>query len=247
MTLMTDHKFAVVVPMANEENDFEPFISELTAVLNSLGNGVVYLVVDNVSRDRTLERCRTLSDRDPRFVTIFAPENRNVVDAYMRGFAEAYEAGHEYIIEMDAGMSHDPKVIPLFLEALEKGYNCVFGNRFITGGSFIGAPFNRRALSCGGTLISNILLGTRLSDMTSGFQGFHADVVARVIRYKLLSTAHFYQTELRYLLRNEKYTELPICYRTPSPRVSKGSVLNALKVLLHYFFLRITGKPAVLQ
>lgn len=243
---MNHPDFAVVTPMANEENDFEPFITELTAVLNALGCGVVYLVIDSISRDRTLARCQALSDTDPRFVTIFAPENRNVVDAYMRGFAEAYKAGHEFIIEMDAGMSHDPKVIPVFLEALGKGYSCVFGNRFITGGSIVGAPFNRRVLSRGGTLISNVLLGTRLSDMTSGFQGFHADVVARIIRYKLLSTAHFYQTELRYLLRNEKYTELPICYRTPSPRVSQGAVLNACKVLLHYFILRITGKPAAI-
>jgi len=239
---MSHSSFAVVVPMANEEHDFEPFTSELTAVLDSLSAGTVYLVVDNVSRDRTLELCQALSDNDPRFVTIFAPENRNVVDAYMRGFAEAYKAGHECIIEMDAGMSHDPKVIPVFLEALGKGYSCVFGSRFITGGSFIGAPFNRRVLSRGGTLISNLLLGTRLSDMTSGFQGFHADVVARAIRFKLLSTAHFYQTELRYLLRNEKYIELPICYRTPSPRVSISSISNSLLVLFRYFILRVSGK-----
>ena len=243
---MSHSDFAVVVPMANEENDFEPFITELTAVLNSLGCGVVYLVVDNVSRDRTFELCRTLSANDPRFVTIYAPENRNVVDAYLRGFAEALQRGHEYIIEMDAGMSHDPWAIPLFLEELAKGYRCVFGARFIPGGAIIDAPLRRKLLSRGGTLISNLLLGTRLSDMTSGFQGFHADIVASVIRYKLLSTAHFYQTELRYLLRNEKYAELPISYRTPSPRVSKGAIRNALKVLWHYFVLRITGKPAAI-
>jgi dolichol-phosphate mannosyltransferase len=243
---MSHADFAIVIPMANEEHDFKPFITALAGVLDALGRGTVYLVVDNVSRDSTLELCRALSLKDPRFVTIFAPENRNVVDAYLRGFAEAHRAGHEYIIEMDAGMSHDPRAIPLFLEELAKGYSCVFGSRFIAGGSIIGAPFNRRLLSQGGTLLSNTLLGTHLSDMTSGFEGFHVDVIARVISCKLLSTAHFYQTELRYLLRNEKYTELPICYRAPSPRVSKGAVLNALKVLLHYFILRVTGKPAAI-
>ena len=244
---MSDRNWAVVVPMANEADDFEPFISELTAVLDGLGSGAVYLVVDNVSQDRTLDLCRALSARDPRFVTVFAPENRNVVDAYIKGLAEAYNAGYPYIIEMDAGMSHDPKKIPTFLEALENGFHCVFGNRFIPGGSITGAPLKRRLLSRGGTLLSNLLLGTRLSDMTSGFQGFQADVVARLLNYKLLSTAHFYQTELRYLLRREKYTELPICYRAPSPRVSKGSVMNALKVLLHYFIMRLAGKPVVIE
>lgn len=239
--------FAVVVPMANEENDFEPFIRELTAVLDGLGCGAAYLVVDNVSKDKTLALCQALSEKDPRFTTIFAPENRHVIDAYVRGLAEAYKAGHAYIIEMDAGMSHDPKAIPAFLEKLQQGYSCVFGNRFLPGGSFTSAPMRRRFLSRGGTLISNLLLGTTLIDMTSGFQGFSADVVARIIRYELLSTAHFYQTELRYLLRNENYAELPISYRAPSPRVSKGAVLNALTVLMHYFLLRITGKPAVID
>jgi len=238
--------FAVVVPMANEENEFEPFIPELTAVLDSLGCGSVYLVVDNASEDRTLALCRALADRDPRFTTIFAPENRHVVDAYVRGLAEAYQSGFRYIIEMDAGMSHDPKAIPLFLEKLREGYSCVFGNRFTTGGSITCASLKRRLLSKGGTLVSNLLLGTRLTDMTSGFQGFHADLVARIISYTLLSTAHFYQTELRYLLRNEQYAELPISYRAPSPRVSRGAVLNAVKTLCHYFILRLIGKPAAI-
>lgn len=244
---MTDHNFAVVVPMANEENDFEPFISELAAVLDSLGSGAVYLVVDNVSKDRTLALCRSLEERDPRFITIFAPENRCVVDAYVRGLAEAYQAGFQHIIEMDAGMSHDPKAIPLFLGKLAEGYSCVFGNRFIPGGAISGAPLNRKLLSRGGTLVANLLLGTRLTDMTSGFQGFQADVVARIIRYKLLSTAHFYQTELRYLLRYENYAELPITYQAPSPRVSKSAVLNAVKVLIHYFLARVAGKAAIID
>jgi dolichol-phosphate mannosyltransferase len=241
---MSHSDFAVVVPMANEEKEFEPFIRELSSVLDSLGAGVVYLVVDNTSIDRTLELCRALSGRDPRFVTVFAPENRNVIDAYMRGYAEAYRAGHKYIIEMDAGMSHDPQTVPAFLEALEHGHRCVFGNRYITGGSITCAPLVRRFLSKGGTIISNFLLGTHLTDMTSGFQGFHADVVAKFLDYELLSTAHFYQTELRYLLRNEPFIEIPITYRAPSPRVSRGAVLNSIKTLFHYFALRISGKPA---
>jgi dolichol-phosphate mannosyltransferase len=143
-------------------------------------------------------------------------------------------------------MSHDPQNIPAFLAALEQGYPCVFGSRFMPGGSLAATPCKRRLLSGGGTRIANLLLGTRLTDMTSGYQGFHADIVARVLDYTLLSTAHFYQTELKYLLRREKYIELPISYRAPSPRVSKGAIRNAVRVLLHYFIRRLTGKPAVI-
>jgi dolichol-phosphate mannosyltransferase len=79
-------------------------------------------------------------------------------------------------------------------------------------------------------------------DMTSGFQGFHAGVVGKLLDYPLLSKAHFYQTEIRYLLRKHRFAEIPIHYQAPSPRVSQNAITNSLKVLWHYFWLRITGR-----
>src|SRR5581483_5011037 len=113
---------------------------------------------------------------DPRFRTVWAPENRNIVDAYMAGFRAALAAQHEFIIEMDAGMSHDPRAIPMFLRALNEGNECAFGSRYINGGSMSDSPFFRRFLSKGGTIAAKIFLGSRLADMTSGYQGFHAPV-----------------------------------------------------------------------
>ena len=142
--------WAVVVPMANEEKDFVPFICEMTKILDCLQIGTVYLVVDLVSKDTTWDLCRMLSEKDSRYRAIWAPENRNVVDAYLRGFKEAFNNGHEIIIEMDAGMSHDPKSIPLFLKALKAGYECAFGSRLIKGGSMTNSLIKRRLLSHGG-------------------------------------------------------------------------------------------------
>jgi dolichol-phosphate mannosyltransferase len=232
--------WAIVTPLANEENDFGPFIDEMNFVINELNPGKVYLVVDNASKDKTLELCRELSNRDSRYVTVYAPENRNVVDAYRRGLREAYDAGHDIIIELDAGLSHDPKAIPMFLRVLNEGNECAFGSRFINGGSMGNSPFNRRMLSKTGTVLANLLLGTELSDMTSGFQGFHRDVVKAILDYDFKSKAHFYQTELRYLLRKRRTMEIPIHYNAPSPRVSNGALKNALNTLFYYFWRRIT-------
>ncbi|MCX7846948.1 MAG: glycosyltransferase [bacterium] len=237
-----DNNWAVVVPMANEEPDFVPFVTTLSRVLDRLQSGTVYFVVDTVSRDRTLELCQELSRRDPRFVTIWAPENRNVVDAYMRGYRAAYEAGHELIIEMDAGLSHDPRALPMFLRVLNEGNECAFGSRYINGGSMADSPLKRRILSKGGSILANLLLGTRLKDMTSGYQGFHRHIVGALLSYPLRSTAHFYQTEVRYLLRRTRYMEVPIHYKAPSPRVSRGAIRNAIAVLMYYFILRLVGK-----
>jgi len=244
MPCADNHNFAVVVPMANEENEFVPFIEALTAVLDSLGCGAVYLVVDRVSQDRTPELCRGLSARDPRFRTVWAPETRCIVDAYLRGYREAHAQGHRMIIEMDAGLSHDPRELPAFIEQLSKGYMCVFGSRFAPGGSMKESNLWRRILSRGGTVLANLLLGTRLTDMTSGFQGFQADVVEKLLHCRLRSSAHFYQTEVRYLLRHHHATEIPIHYRAPSPRVSLKAIANSLGVLAYYFYRRIAGCPA---
>ena len=239
--------WAIIVPMANEKEGFDLFIAEMTKVLDRLASGVVYIVVDKASTDNTLELCQSLSQRDSRYKTVWAPENRNVVDAYMRGYREAFEQGHEIIIEMDAGMSHDPKAIPMFIRVLNEGNECAFGSRFINGGSMADSPFRRRLLSRGGTLLANGLLGTHLFDMTSGYQGFHADVVAKLLKHKFLSSAHFYQTEIRYLLRKHRCAEIPIHYQSPSPRVSKNAIRNALRSLGFYFFRRLSGNPAIIN
>ena len=237
-------KWAVIIPMANEEHDFYPFVSALQKELEMIGNGVVFLVVDTVSKDKTLELCHRLSENDKHFHTVFAPENKNVVDAYIRGYKEAIKnSDAEYIIEMDAGLSHDPSVLKTFIEKLNAGYECVFGSRFIVGGSMGDSPAKRQSLSKTGTILSNVLLGTKLKDMTSGYQGFQRSVVEKFTAYELISKAHFYQTELRYLLRKYKSIEIPIHYQAPSPRVSKKAITNSIETLLYYFWRRITFRP----
>jgi dolichol-phosphate mannosyltransferase len=236
------NNWAVVIPLANEEADLPELAEALRLVMDASEGGTVYFVVDRVSKDRTLESCQELSSRDPRFITRWIPENRNVVDAYLNGFREALKDGHEIIIEMDGGLSHDPQAIPAFLRALNEGNDCAFGSRYINGGSMVDSEFRRRLLSKGGTILARWLLGAKLADMTSGYQGFRRSVLLKVVDYPLLSKAHFYQTELRHLLRKQKLIEVPIHYRAPSPRVSRGAILNSVSVLLHYFLLRLQGR-----
>ena len=245
--LFYENNFAIVTPMANEEKEFAEYTSALATELDKLQCGCVYMVIDSVTKDRTLDLARALSARDKRFITIWAPENRNIVDAYLRGYREALKNGHDIIIEMDAGLSHDPRAIPMFLRVLNEGNECAFGSRFINGGSIYKSNFKRTFLSKIGTIMSNVLLGSNMHDMTSGFQGFHASTVAEFTAYPLKSTAHFYQTELRYLLRKKRFAEIPIHYRAPSPSVSDNAIKNSLSTLWHYFKLRLAGKAALIE
>ncbi|RYZ99733.1 MAG: glycosyltransferase [Sphingobacteriaceae bacterium] len=233
--------------MANEQADFAPFVFLLTDVLDNYPTGTIYFIIDKVSKDNTLELCQQLSEKDSRFKTIWAPENKNVVDAYIRGYTEALKNNHELIIEMDAGLSHDPRALPMFLRVLNEGNECAFGSRFINGGSITDSNWKRTFLSKFGTLLSNVLLGTTMYDMTSGFQGFHADVVQKFVDYQLLSKAHFYQTELRYLLRKTRFAEIPIHYKAPSPSVSKKAISNSFSVLFYYTIQRLKLNSKIIK
>jgi len=231
--------FAVIVPLANEAPTLTELTNRLKEQLDNLAGGKVYLVVDDASTDDTLALCRIIEKNDNRFVAVYESQNKNVVDAYLRGYKAAFDNGHTFIIEMDGGLSHDPATLPYFIEAFKNGFDCVYGSRFTAGGAMKDSNFKRRFLSRGGTLLANSLLGTRMSDMTSGYQGFSRDIVKKILDYGLKSKAHFYQTEVRYLLRHKKSTEIAIVYRAPSPSVSTGAITDSLKNLGYYLINRL--------
>lgn len=237
------NNWAIVIPLANEERELPELAQALIEVMDTAQGGFIYFIVDNVSKDNTLACCQKIEAEDSRFKTCWLPQNRNVVDAYMNGYRKALDDGHEIILEMDAGLSHDPRAIPSFLRALNEGNDCAFGSRYINGGSMVDSPLMRRFTSKFGTWLAHWLLGAQLVDMTSGFIGFRRSVLRQLVDYPLLSKAHFFHVEMRYLLRNQKLIEVPIHYRAPSPSVSMGVVHNSLRVLFHYFLKRITGKP----
>ena len=243
---MQNDNWALIVPMANEEKNFSDFISAVQLILDAVAEGYVYIIMDNASTDKTFILANELVLKDPRFVLLFVTGNSNVVDAYLSGYKEAYKNGHSYFIEIDAGMSHNPISIPLILEKLKSGNNCVFGSRFLIDSSTLRVGIKRKILSRGGTILSNFFLGTKLRDMTSGYQGFDRQMVGLINRYKFKSTGHFYQTELRYILRNYKYVELPIHYQDPSSNVSLKSILNSISALLYYTRKRIFFDPVQL-
>ena len=92
-------------------------------------------------------------------------------------------------------------------------------------------PLYRRILSQGGTYLSNFVLGTRLKDMTSGFEGFQRKVLENMNLENFLSTGHMYQTEMRYYCRSLKTIEVPIHYVGTASSLKGSSVTEALKLL----------------
>jgi dolichol-phosphate mannosyltransferase len=168
--------------------------------------------------------------RDARIVPVWAPENRCVVDAYFRGYREAFEAPCRWILEMDAGLSHRPEDIPKFLAAMEAGFDFAGGSRFIKGGSHDGSLW-RFFVSWGGTVLANLLLGTRMKDMTSGFECFSRRAMQLVLDHGVHSKAHFFQTEIRTMMHALRWVEVPIRYINSSKALGASPIRDALRSL----------------
>lgn len=222
-------KTIIVMPVANEEATMGQILDEILSL--PYDNLYIYPVIDSYSRDRTEEIIREKEKLSEKVKCIFHDKSDGVVSCYLEGFKRALADGAERIIEMDGGGSHLPSEIPGFLEMLDKGYDCVWGSRFMEGGSMREQPLYRRFLSQGGTILANLVLGTRLKDMTSGFEAFQRRILESMNLDAFLSKGHMYQTEMRYYCRNEHTLEVPIHYVGTASSLKTSSVTEALRLL----------------
>ena len=235
-------RLGVACPMANEGEAAVTFARAVLQRLDGFHDVRLFAVFDNVCCDGSLEAMRAYADSEPRLEVVWAPENQSVVDAYVRGYRAALDWGADWILEIDAGFSHQPDEIPQFFDAMENGYDCVFGSRFLAGGSILDANFERYLASRGGTILANLLLGTRQTDMTSGFELFTRETLERVLEHGIVSRAHFFQTEIKVFCRDLHFIELPIHYRLTNPRLAQSALNDALTQLWRLFLMRLRGR-----
>ncbi len=216
------------MPVANEEATMGSVIEKILAL--PYDNLYLYPVIDSYSKDRTEEIIRSY-EPGGRVKCIFYKESRGVISCYLEGYRQALRDGAECVLEMDGGGSHQPEEIPQFIEKLEEGYDCVWGSRFMPGGDITNQPLYRRFLSSGGTILANLVLGTKLKDMTSGFEAFKREVLENMNLDAFMSRGHMYQTEMRYYCRNLNTIEVPINYIGSKSSIRFKSVTEALRLL----------------
>ena len=235
-------KLGIVCPMANEGAESTRFVTAVLEQCTGFREITFFAVLDTVTTDNSLALLRERAKTEPRLNVVWAPENQCIVDAYVRGYREALAAGSDWILEIDAGFSHQPRDIPQFFAAMRQGYDCVFGSRFMKGGGFRAGSMKRYLVSRGGTLLANLLLGTRQTDMTSGFELFSRAALEMVLRRGIQSHAHFFQTEIKVYCRNLRILEVPIHYSVPSPRLPGSAVSESMHHLWRLFKLRCSHK-----
>jgi len=200
----------IVTPTYNERDNLEVFLNGVFEVVPHAH----VLVVDDNSPDGTGALADEIAMRDPRVLVLHRPGKLGLGSAYLDAFRRGLDEGYEVFFEMDTDLSHDPRYLPDFLQAIEQGADVVIGSRNVPGGGVEGWGVGRHALSKGGSLYSRAILGLSVKDLTSGYKAFRADVLRVIELDQVRSEGYSFQIELTYraLRRGFRVVEVPIVF-----------------------------------
>jgi len=228
----------VCIPTFNERDNVEAIAR---AALDA-DSRVDVLMIDDNSPDGTGRIADQLAANEPRAHVLHRPNKEGLGRAYLDGFRWALERGYEFILEMDADFSHDPKYLPRFLDQAKAGVDLVLGSRYVAGGGTVNWGRMRKLVSQGGSLYARTVLGLHLRDLTGGFKCFRRRVLESIDLASVHSTGYAFQIELTYraIKKGFKVLEVPIVFEDRRVGQSKMSWRIALEALAMVWKLRMT-------
>jgi dolichol-phosphate mannosyltransferase len=230
---MQPAKHVVVLPTYNEKENLERIVR---AIADLQIEGLRMFVIDDHSPDGTGAIADALGTQFPVDV-IHRPGKLGIGSAYLQGFQAALAAGAQTVFEMDSDFSHDPKMIPIFLDVIARGADVVIGSRRIPGGKVVGWSWARTLMSAGAMWFSRWRLGLKTHDVTSGFRCLRRSVVERLLGETIQSNGYAFQEETLYRMEQAgcRIEEVPIVFRDRERGVSKLST----KEIIQFFAVMI--------
>ncbi len=199
----------VIVPTYNEVENVPPLVK---AIFQNQPD-IHILFVDDSSPDGTAEVIKRLMKNNPQIHLLQRAKKEGLGRAYIAGFKVALQQGFEYIFEMDADFSHDPKEIPNFLKALEDN-DLVLGSRYILGVNVVNWPLKRLLLSYFANVYTRVVTGMPTRDLTGGFKCFRREVLENIDLDHIKSNGYAFQIEMTFKTwkRGYRIKEIPIIF-----------------------------------
>ena len=221
-------KDVVVIPTYNESENIGPMIDALGKVVPNAH----VLICDDSSPDGTGQLVEEMSKTNPKVFLNSGPSKGGLGRAYVRGFSWAIENGYDRIAQMDCDFSHDPAVVPVLFQALEK-YDFAIGSRYVFGGGTVNWPWYRKLISKGGSLYARILLGEPIDDFTGGFKAWRRQTLIDLNLPDIKSNGYSFQVEMNYRAAKmgKYYVQIPIIFedrRVGQTKMSKAIFLEAV-------------------
>lgn len=230
-------KTLLIIPTYNEIENIQRVL-EMVFGLNIAGLEV--LIIDDNSPDGTAALVKQLAQRFQGLYIIERPGKMGLGTAYISGFQYALENGYDYIMEMDADLSHDPREIPNFLALMEEA-DLVVGSRYIKGVNVINWPLARLALSVFASKYTRIITGMPIHDCTSGYKCFRREVLESIPLEQVRSNGYSFQIEMNFKAWKRGFTirEHPIIFTDRTVGQSKMSRKIMVEAALMVWKLRL--------
>jgi len=233
----------VIIPTYNEKEN----IPAILQAIFSLNKGYHVLVVDDNSPDGTGDLVKDLTAIYPGKLFIEQRIGKQGLGtAYIHGFKWAVERRYDYIFEMDADFSHDPKDLEkLYTACKVNGADVAVGSRYVKGGKIDNWPVDRHIYSKGGSLYTRLITWMPVNDPTAGFMCYKRNVLETINLDEIKFVGYAFQIEMKFASwkLHFKITEVPITFRDRKVGVSKMSkgilkegVLGVLNIQWHSLF-----------
>ena len=190
---MENKRVLVIIPTFDE---LENLTKLLPRVLEKNSN-IHVLIVDDNSPDGTAKWVRQQAELDSRIKLIERNKKMGLGTAYITGFKYALQNGYDYIFEMDADFSHNPKEIKNFLKEIAN-FDLVLGSRYKIGVNVINWPLRRLMLSLFANAYTRFVTGMPIHDATSGFKCFRKEVLQAINLDEVKSNGYAFQIEMTF-------------------------------------------------
>jgi dolichol-phosphate mannosyltransferase len=228
----------VVVPTYNEAPNLEGLVAAVHRACPSLE----ILIVDDESPDGTGRVADALASRDSRVSVLHRKPPRGRGVAGRDGFVEALSRGPDAILEMDADFSHDPALLPRFLEELEKGADVVLGSRFVPGGSDVERSPIRRSITVLANAFTRLVLGLPAGDCNSGYRGFRAAAMRIIDPATLTSTGPSIVQEVLYRAHRARLRIVEIPLRFVERKEGRSKLVLGLLIQGYLMVLKLRAQ-----
>lgn len=234
-------KAVVIVPTYNEKENVKTLIPQIFDVAKKIKNwDISILVVDDHSPDKTAEEIKKIAKKYKNLHLLMG-KKAGLGNAYLRGFRWVLnEKKYDVLFEMDADWSHDPGLIPQFLQEIDRGADFVIGSRYIRGGSIPSDwAAHRKLFSTAGNLIVKYgMMKRKINDWTSGFRAIRTNFVKDIIGKMNNFNGYVFQVALlnNAEMKGLKITEVPLRFEDRKKGISKINAAQYIINTLTYVF-----------
>jgi len=229
-------EWLIIVPTVNEAEN----IGRLIPAIFEAVPHVHILVVDDNSPDGTVGVVKALPQYEKSVFVLQRPRKDGLGRAYIDGFKWALQRNYQYVFEMDADFSHDPKYLPDFCTAIAKA-DLVIGSRYINGVNVINWPMRRLLLSYCANATIRFLFGIPVRDATAGFKCFRRTLLEKLNFDQIGSSGYAFQIEVNFMTWKKGFTilEIPIVFKDRERGQSKMSAKIVREAMVLLWKLRV--------